>query len=271
MELPIAPQSYQPSAEALLRAAKRARIILARMVADETQLDSATVFTNPDRSQIHLANFAVDLRLPENTAAQDACDEVAQHFAQRGCPCHCWDSNDLAWPQEIAQQLEAQGYRPTTQHLYLLNRFTPPGRINDQLQIIPARSAYNQLPQFFREMATQEFNADPQLAGDYAQVMIDQLDEPRLELFLGRLDGQSVGIAGVITLGQIGVIYPAYTDNHHRGRGIAATLMSHTLDHCARALMDQVILERPDGCPSIGFYESLGFQAVTTYTQYRRP
>ena len=113
-------------------------------------------------------------------------------------------------------------------------------------------------------MAAQEFNADPPLARDYADTMIDQLDEPRLELFLGRLDGQPVGVAGVTTLGQIGVIYPAYTDNNHRGKGIAATLMSHTLDHCARALMDQIVIERSDNCPSIGFYESLGFRGVVT-------
>ena len=271
MELPVAPQSYQPSAEALLRAAKRARTILARTMADETQLDSATVFTNPKRPQVRPANFAVDVRLPENMTAQDACNEVAQHFEQRRCPCHSWDSNDLAWPQALAQQLEAQGYRPATQHLYLLNRFTPPYQTVDQMQILPARSAYNQLPRFFRDMAAQEFKTDPQLARDYADVMINQLDEPRLELFLGRLDSTLAGIAGVLTLGQIGVIYPAYTDHNHHGLSVADTLMAHTLDHCARALMAQIIVEISEGCPSIRLYESLGFQPIATYTRYRRP
>jgi GNAT superfamily N-acetyltransferase len=94
------------------------------------------------------------------------------------------------------------------------------------------------------------------------------LDEPRLERFLARLDGRPVAIAGVLALGQIGVIDPCYVSPPLRGQRIGPTLMAHVLEYCHRALFEQVILRRADGCPSIPFYEGLGFERLVSYTKY---
>lgn len=270
MELPIAPQSYLPTAEALVRAVQRARAILARTAAEETALDGATAFTNPDRPGVRSLNFAADLQAPGGTDGQRVVTEVLNHFEPRGSPCHFLESAEAAWPAPLEQAAHQHGFQASLKHVLLLSQYKAPARQNQGLQTVPARAAYRELPGFYRSMARHEFRADDRLAGDFAATMIDWLDEPRLELFLARLDNQPVGVAGVLTLGQIGVVSPAYTDPAARGQGVAATLMAHTLNHCARAQMEQIVLQRSDGCYSIRFYESLGFSRVASYTRLSR-
>ena len=269
MELPIASESYQPSPQVFIRAVKRVTTILARTVAQETTLDTATIYTHPNRQDVRSANFAADLHLSEGIEAEVAVAEVLDHFQRAGTCCHMFFSADERWEHSLSQCLENRGYRAATKHVYLLKCHTriqtPAG-----LQIIPARAAYDDLRIFYGHMARDELRADERLATHLAETMIDHLDEPRLELFLGRLEGQTVSVAGITTLGQIGVISPAYTHPKHRGNRISSAMLSHTLDYCARAQMEQIILERKEGCYSTPFYEKMGFKQVASYVKYVR-
>jgi len=268
IQLPIVQPQHIPSADAMVRAVKRAGVIAARTGAQETPLQAATALTNASRPGVWSENFATDLLLPDGTDATTVWDEVATHFEGHGVPCHLLEAVEEPWPEALAQWAEDRGYQPVIQQVYLLANHPPPDRLNSDLQIIPARAAYGELGGFYHSMARDEYGAGPQQATDWAGAMIDRLDEPRLELFLGRIAGVPVGVAGVTTLGQIGVVSEAYTDKRYRGGGVASGLINHTLDYCARAQMGQVILSRSKGCPSIGFYESVGFKKIASYTQY---
>ncbi len=268
MELPVAPESYEPTTEALVRAVKRVEAILARVSAQESSLGGATVFVNPERAGVVWENFAADLRTSDEMDAQGVLDEVRSHYATMGVACCSLDAAGGDWQPGLAEAATGAGYRAVTCHVYLLKRHRPSKKVNESVQVIPARASYKEVGALFAGMARDEYGAEGGVAADMAQSMVDQLDEPRLELFLGRLDGGPVGVAGVTTLGQMGVVYPAYTGLSGRGQGVGPTLMTHTLDHCARALMGQVLLMRVEGCPSIGFYEGLGFERVGSYVKY---
>ena len=175
----------------------------------------------------------------------------------------------MTWPEDLAEALTNREYYAKAYHTFLLETYTPPDRQKSDLQIIPIRAAYAQARQFYRRRAVTESRADHELAEHLADTRIDLLDEPRLSVLLGRLDGRPVGVAGVVTLGNIGVIDPAFTDPDYRGQGIARSLMAHVLEHCQRALFESVILRRSEGCWSIPFYESLGFRRVTSFTSFR--
>ncbi len=252
MELPIAQQSYQPTTESLVRAIHRSRIMLARMTAEETQLDGAIAMTNPDRPGVRCANFAADV-----TALSD---ELFAHFRDRNVPCHVLRPADV----EPIPSAEDRGYRARTKRLLVLQSYRPPQRLNESLQILPARSILPQLRGFYVDFARQGHNADSALA----DAMIDHLDESRFDLFVGRLNGQIAAVAGVISLGDVGVISPAYIAPDHRRKGVAATLLAATLEHCSRAQFEKVIMERSEGCDSVPFYESIGFADVVGYPQY---
>ncbi len=225
MELPIAKQSYLPTADALVRAVKRADVVLARTTAQEETLDGATVFANPSRPTVALANFATDLTIPQGGTAQAVVEAIAAWFGQQGTVCTAMDCAGMAWPADLAGALEARGWRPLIHHVFRMDGYVPPTRTNPDLQIIPARAAYGELRRLFLVAARQEYAAEnEQQANSIADVLIDQLDEQRLEYYLARIDGQPVGYGGVVGLGQTGVIHAAFTDPGHRGKGIGGTL-----------------------------------------------
>lgn len=261
MELPVAPQSYQPPADSLVRAVQRAHVILARTVTEEESLDGANVYACADRRDDRSVNFAAELNTPA-TGDATVVQSVLDRFAGANCDCHRMMCGAQQWPQDLADQLGVNGYDPSPRSVHMLSEYTPPQQLNTELQIIPARAAYGEMQRFYQKR--------PELNESREQSVIDFLDESRLELFLGRLNRQPVAAVGVLTLGNIGVIYDPYTDPDYRGRGIGTTMMAHTLDHCRRAQFEQVIIELDPRNPSLPFFESIGFKQAATFDVYVR-
>ena len=279
MELPISSQSYQPTTEALLRAHQRAQVILARMVGDEVELDGATLFANSRRATLPLANFAADVRVDQSIDAAKNIFEIHKHFAAAGTKCHYLDSPDGRWHEALANEIRKAGSTPQEWHLLARaaaknshaaatgasSKADPHTEKTSDLQIVPARAMYAILPAFFEMMARHESHAD---APATARAWIDQLDESRLELFVGLLHSQIVAVGGVLSLGNIGVLWPTFADPAQRGKGLGKTITQYVLDHCHRSLFESVIIARHETCPAVHFYESLGFSRVATLVRY---
>jgi ribosomal protein S18 acetylase RimI-like enzyme len=273
MELPVAPQSYRPMPEALVRALQQSEAVLARMAADEMELDGATVFTNPRRPGIYMNNFATEVRVPPGATPEAIVDQILAHYVAAGTLCYFLQSATLQWPADLAQGLETCGYRRGGEcAAYLLQQYTPPQQENAELQIIPARAAVQEALTLHRLGAVHEWDCDAKTADDLAAAHLDQFDEPRLEPFLGRLNGRPAGLVYVLGMGQIGIITDVFTAPEFRGRGVAGRLLDHAIQHCARAQYAQVILEaRRDNDAACRLYESLGFRYLTGYREYLHP
>lgn len=271
MELPVAPQTYSPSTDALIRAVKRADRILARMAAEEAECDGFTVFTNPSRPQVHMANYACEVRIPDGLSPAQLLDRIEAHFAALSCRCHRLVGNDIIWPDDSANSIEARGFTPIKRQVYLLTHYAAPAQLNEKLQIIPARAAYVQLRALYKTSALSQYDMADDDADHLADTHIDHLDEPRSESFLGRLDGKPVGAVNLVTLGQIGVIENLFTDKAVRNQGVASTLLAHAIDHCQRALFEQVILETDqNNVAAQRLYERFGFKPAAEYHYYQR-
>ena len=271
MELPIAAESYRPTTDALVRAVKRAAVVLGRAAAEEVALDRATLFIDPRRPGVALCNFAAEVHLPGERSPRAVIDAVLAAYAERGAACLSLDSAELRWPDEMPQALSGLGYFPSTRRVMLLGG----GGAALQgeaagLQVVPARAAYGGLRAFFRAMAGEQDAAGDALAQQAAEARVDQLDEPRLEAFVGLMQGRVVGSCGVVNLGNIGVLHDLFTLPSHRGQGVGATLLRHTLDHCHRAQFEQVLACFPQNCPHGPLYEAAGFATLTTFIRYRR-
>lgn len=268
MELPIAKQSYLPPAEALVRAIRRADAALAACTSEQESLDAGTVYLASGRAAVPFANFAADLRLPEGVAAPDAVASVLAPFKAVNVRCAWLDANESAWPAPLADAASAVGFAPLSHTVFLLDGYKPAPPRNQPPQIIPARSSYPLVRQIFERQAVTEYRAQGAAIKEFASAFVDQLDEVKAELFLALIDGRPAGVAGVLGLGQIGVLIPAYTNPDFRGKGVAGALMAHVLDFASRALFENVIIHRHDGCPAIPFYTSLGFKPAATFTRY---
>jgi len=287
MELTIAPQSYQPDDMALTRAIYSAAAVLARCVTAEQEIPAApgaSAFVVPDRDGIRAVNFAASVGQfePDNANASAAKTSAATEnptaviqaiddfYAVQNTTCQVLYARDAALSEPLANAAVAAGYQAIKRKIFLLANYRQPEKINENVQVVPARAIYPQLPDFYQHMAVVEHHASPTLAANFASTMVDFLDDSRLEMLVARIDGKNLAAAGVLSLGQIGVIIPAWSDPDARGKGVAKTLMTHLLDLCARSLFTQVILDRSEHCTAVPFYESLGFNAVTEFVKYRR-
>lgn len=269
MELPIVQTSYQPSADALIRAAKRAELILARTLAQEIQQEAATLFINPQRPHVALANSAMEVSLPDTADAHALVHQILKPYEQANTACARLQNAVTEWPKALTHAMAQRGYEPKPRSIYLLTRSDCPEPTNSVLQIIPARAAYGQLTEWYRSIADRGVFGDGGLADEYASTGVDLLDEPRMELFLGRIDGKPVGTAGMVTLGQIGVLYGLTAlPLHPQQVQIEQTLLTHVIDHCARAQFSHVIVDLPEQSQSDHIYRKIGFEPVASYTTY---
>lgn len=269
MKLPIAQESYQPSAGTLRRAATRAELTLARTAGTETVLDGAVAIVNTSRPGVHMVNFAGDVSVPQGSTAEAVLDEVLAHFADAGATCWTLYTVDGTTSDDLTNAAEARGFEPQQTILMKVRQRRAVSGLNDQLQIIPARAAYGELRELYRADAA-ELMDDTTIREHLVESSVDHYDEPRLEGFIGRLEGKAAGIVAVVTLGQIGYISDVFTLPQVRRLHVARTLLSYLLDHCARAQFEQVLLEvEPENEPAIALYKSMGFAEIARMTSYQ--
>jgi GNAT superfamily N-acetyltransferase len=258
MKLPLAGQEDRASPDALVRAVKRAAVILARTVAEETALDGATVFVGAEYAHAARANHATDLRLGPDTAASPLLDRIDDHFRSAAARCLRLRAAETHWPAALADAARARGFASAGREVWRLDGYRRPSQARGDVQIIPARAAYGEIGRLYPDDA-----ATAAIAGR-------ELDEPRLDALLGRVDGRPVGMAGVLSLGQVGVLWPVHVAAEHRGRGIGAALLAAVIELCQRAVFEQVIVELNAGCPAGRLYARVGFEAAAEFDDFER-
>ena len=92
-----------------------------------------------------------------------------------------------------------------------------------------------------------------------------------MPLYLG-LHAGPLGLAAVLTVGELGCIETLFVHPARRGQGIGRTLMSRALEICARALFRHVFIAvDPANAPAVGLYEKVGFRRVGAFVAYREP
>lgn len=268
VELPIAQESYQPAPAALVRAVRRARVILARTAADEAGIENATAFIRPDRPSVSAINLVADLALDDDISEADAeswLDTVDAHFETSDIRCLRLAPSEAQPPPALIEAAAKRGYTPRESNLFLLTAYQHGAHDDTQLQIIPARAAYPQLPALFEQSAPNSEGAK-----EIARTRIDYLDEPRLDVFLGRVDDRSAGFVSLLSLGQIGLIESVFTTKDYRRRGVAMRLLDHAIELCERAQFEQVIAALPQGDEAATLFERMGFTAIARYTDLIR-
>lgn len=267
MELNVIKKSAS-TPDVLVRAVKRAQAILARLVATETYLDGATAFTSPDRSLLASANHAADLRLPPGVGAGKVLDTIDAHFAAAAVRCGSLDASELDWPADLKVAIESRGWRAVRRNVYLLSDYVPPV-VEAAVQVIPGRAAYGELRQALSNHAVRQHN-DAARVTQQVEAAMDQLDDSRIDIFLARQSRKPVGVASLLTLGNIGVVLDLFDSSANDSSGVFNTLAARLFDHCLRAQFEQVILSLDEGDVRLPRLASLGFKAVASYVCYVR-
>ena len=271
MSLPILPSHRGVSNEDLIRYFYHCENDWGRQVAaEETTLDVGVALTNPVLSKIADANQVIDAALPDDMTAAQALADAEAHFADRGARLLKWVMNPSA-PTDRTQPLvehivAAGGFKPRGYDiLYLAGQPAGPIEEVSGLTIIPARAAFKHARALAEEAAV-FFNFAP-----VAESIMLHFEDPATDSVMAMKEGAPVGYVSVMTMGEIGYIGEVFVSEKLRNAGIGRTLMSRTLEICARALHRHVFIAvAADNAPAAHLYGRLGFKKIGEYSYYTR-
>ncbi|MFG0330824.1 MAG: GNAT family N-acetyltransferase [Phycisphaerales bacterium] len=275
MELPVIGTTTAAAApEALVRAVKRANAELGALSAARHELEGGTLLVNAERPTVDGVNAVYDLRMPDGSVAVEVIEQLERAAADAGGqPPRLWAPNDLEVSGEFRAALEA---RSLVRHEVRVMRMdqapsldTPPEL---DLQILPARAAAPQYRELRRVIAAAAA-ADGSTTGpdELADCQLEMLDDTRLDMLVGRLDGSLVAAGGVFAAGEVGLLWDLATHPDFRERGVMSSLFLRLLELCARSQFKVIALEcHPDNARAIHFYEQRGMRRLIDFEVYRR-
>jgi ribosomal protein S18 acetylase RimI-like enzyme len=265
MPLPIL---SNPVESDLVRLFHRMTLHFTQHLGETEQLDAGTAIVNPSLANVYDANVLLDAALPDGVTPQQAVTDVNQFFLTQGSGCRTWVMNPSS-PKEKTEPLAAYlvdhgAAIVANDILYLRGRPAIAIREQPGLTIIPARASFKHARQI-AEIASAEQWDEPQLV----EAQLAHLDDPHWDALLALRDGQPVAMAGVLAVGDAGLIEDVYVVPSMRRLGIGLTMMSRVLEICARSLFKHVMLSvLPHNQPAQMMYGRLGFQKVGTFTAY---
>ena len=265
MPLPIL---KTPVESDLIRLFHRMSLHYTQHYGETTPLDVGTAIGNPALSEVYDANVVLDAALPPGVSPADAVKEANDHFASIGSVCRAWVVNpsvDPATTKPLADYLLEQGAAAIVNDvLYLAKQPTSVVREIGGLKIIPARASYKHARQL-AEISTAETGEGPQRV----EAILAHLEDSHWDALLALKDGQPVASAGVLAVGDAGLIDDVYVAPAFRRQGIGRTMMSRALEICARSLFKHVMLSvLPENVAAQALYQHLGFKKIGTFTAY---
>ncbi len=265
MPLPIL---KTPVESDLIRLFHRMTLHYTQHYGETVQLDVGSAIANPQLPDVYDANVVLDAALPEGMSPAEAIAQVNEHFASLGCACRTWVMNPsapVATTQPLVEHLTAAGASVVANDiLYLARQPTTAVREIAGLRIIPARASYKHA----RELAAisaKESGEDSQRV----DAILTHLDDGHWDALLALKDGQPVAGAGVLAVGDAGLIDDVYVHPEHRRQGVGRTMMSRALEICARSLFKHVMLSvLPSNTAAQVLYGQLGFKKIGQFVAY---
>jgi ribosomal protein S18 acetylase RimI-like enzyme len=244
----------------------RARAEFHQLGLESQTLDLGTAIRTPQLARLHDANQIVLARVPAGVDVAAGWAEAEAHFAAGGTTCLKLTFSPAATEAErspLVELLSRNGWRDESTDVYALRRATP--GVTHRHRVISARAAMAKYESFARAAAAA---VEPQLA-DVAMV---RLDDPRWEVLCALHEGDIVARAGMLSLGEIGLIDNVRVLDARQGRGFGRAVMEHAIDLCSRAQFKHVVLGcSPTNARAIALYEKLGFARVGESTSWFHP
>ncbi len=254
----------------LVRLFHRTQLHWSQHYGDSTTLDVGQAIGNASLADVPGANILLDASLPASVTPSNAMQILEQHFSSIVCRCRSIVPNPAADPQTtlpLIDHLLDSGFTRQICDILYLKRLRMGNRVAlPDVRVIPARASYAHA----RQLA--ELAADDALASrQQVEATLLHLDDPHWDAWMALRDGQVVGGAGVLAVGEAGLIENVFVPAAFRRQKIATLLMDRLFDICARAQFRHVLI----GCPADhplarGFFANLGFERVGHCETFQR-
>lgn len=238
-------------------------------LADGESLGFGVAWTNPQLCDVEQANRMLGVALPKGMTSEQAVQQAQRHFADRGCICRQWVMDPSSPPDAISPMVEnliALGFSRSSNDIMHLDR-VPAGLVaetNIAVTIIPTRASFRHARQFFAEAAENQDQA--------TEAALLHLDDPHYDALIA-LSGQSaVAHAGVLTVGQLGLIEQVVVGQQWRRQGIGALMVDRVLEICVRSQLRHIFMSIPSQDSALQrLCAKFGFRKIGRLISLRQP
>ncbi len=265
MDLPILQSSaIPPSTVDLLRHAHKLLREWSSAVGEVEEIDAGVAIINPATPDVAEANALLDAIIHRDQSAEDVVAAVDAHFAARSSSCKRWVFNPSIEPEissPVTDVLTANGFvRRTTPILYapLGSLWSSAATLSQNVMILPSRAAYTAYSRFAEQIAT-----SPQ----HASAMVAHLDDPRYDAMLAMRDSQTIAHAGVLAVGDMGLLAGFSSTEEIQDSSLADVLLDRAIDYCRRSQFKHVFAT---GESDISRLIDRGFTVVGDYIEFVR-
>jgi ribosomal protein S18 acetylase RimI-like enzyme len=253
----------------VLRAFGHSRLAWLAELGEQETLAMGTALSSPAFGRVWDANGIRDAALAQGMSPADAMAAAHAHLAQRGVVCFTWTMNPAvpaAATRPLVEHLLSLGYHEQEELILRLSSAPPARPAAQGLMILPARAAFGPMREIAQQ-AVAHWN-EPQLV----EAAMARLDNPHWDVLLGLWDRRPVATAGLLTVGDLGLVEDVFVAPDFRGRGFGRALLSAALEIAARAALGHVLLSvTSDNAPAMNLYAGLGFVAAGVSRTYYRP
>jgi hypothetical protein len=229
MDLPILRTDDAASPAALLRTAKKALADLAACTVEPEPIAGCTLYCAPERPGVPSVNAIYDLHLAEGRGAGEVLAEVSGRCDPvGGCGgrCQLVMSAGESFEPVLGEALGAAGWRETAAELLVMQGLQVPSELDEDVQVLPARAVLGQYEALARELARSA-------AEETAACLVEQLDETRHDVLLGRREKQPVAMASVLGQGDVGVV--SHVDHLPGEEAALQRVLTEVFELCSRA------------------------------------
>jgi len=248
-----------------LSAIRRCNQVYYELVTDQYNLSCGVAFTSTKYPELATANQVREVVIPPGGSMAAAQAEVEDHFSGLGLRCRRWVPAATQPPDPLEAYLTAQGY-VACPHVAMRLQEIPLFRDVPGVRIVPARAMRRAL----RQLVLENPYHPPALRNIAAQLELDRLDDPRMDMQIALVEGKPAGYAALLQVGELGGIYNVYVAEPFRRRGVATAMMKSLLALARRLALRTVALEVDAGNGTAQrFYERCGFVAAGSFVDFR--
>ncbi len=233
-------------------------------ITEQHTLDCGVALTCPAYPTLPDGNQIREVVLGASQTAESALDEVETFYAEQGLTCFAWTPAAEPPAEPLAELLTSRGFVRKTTRALLLTRW-PDLQADPNVRILPARA----MRDAFRTVYAQAVaDAGPETAAR-VDAMVDRIDDPHLDMAVALVDGEPAGLMDLFQVGDIGFIKMAFTAEPHRRRGVATTLLAHTLDLAQRLALPRIGTQAEDDA-TLAFFSAAGFDVGAEVISFHR-
>ncbi len=224
-------------------------------IAERETLDFALAFHAERFGDTPEANQLREVSLAE-IPIERAWESCERFYDSLGLRCRRWSPMMGQEPAPLEPFLAARNFHRDERQVMLLTAWTDVPAPDD-VRVVPARAVRA---------------AYGGLCGDLADMALEHLDDPQLDMFAALVDNRPAGSLGLYQVGDIGRIRDLRVASAHRGRGVEAALMKHVLALTRRLLLRAVCAEcAADDADARALYDRCGFSPAGSIVRFERP